>query len=340
MAFRCAFLGCGPRAAGHARAYQHITRGEMVACCDLNERRLHEFGDEWGIEDRYVDFREMVAQHSPDLVHLVTPPTIRVSLMTDLAELEVPAVLVEKPICIGARDYHQLRELNAQTDTKFTVNQQLRYHPMILDFLQQVQAGDIGQVRFIDASCIRGMSAQGVHVLDLMCAFSEYAEPQTIFGASSGYDDLDGTHPGPRTAAWMITFRNGLRAMLQCGEGAPVFERGPINNIRIALYGTHGFVHWRMNAWERSRPGGEIEAGEKSYSEEDTIAQVNLTNAVFDWLEKDQPTETRLQRALDEWLVILGGYMSAVENRPVQLPFDPPDDLLDRFKEYAGAPDA
>ncbi|MFP3903259.1 MAG: Gfo/Idh/MocA family protein, partial [Armatimonadota bacterium] len=283
MAYRCAFLGCGPRAGSHARAYQHITRGQIVACCDLNEQRLQEFGDEWEIENRYVDFEKMIAEQKPDVVHMVTPPTIRVSLMSDLAGAGVPAVIVEKPICIGADDYKRLRRLNAQSDTRFTVNHQLRYHPMILDLLQQVRDGDIGQVRCIDASCVLPMSGQGVHVLDLMFAFNDYTQAQTIFGASSGYNDINGTHPSPRSAAWMLTFNNGVRAMLQAGEGAPEFEPGPRHmHKRIAVYGTHGFVHWRMNAWERSVAGGEVETGEKEYREEDTIGQANLTNAVFD----------------------------------------------------------
>jgi hypothetical protein len=35
--------------------------------------------------------------------------------------------------------------------------------------------------------------------------------------------------------------------------------------------------------------------------------------------------------------VILAGYLSTVEKRPVDLPFDPPDDLLDQFKTFVGA---
>ncbi|MGD8240683.1 MAG: Gfo/Idh/MocA family oxidoreductase, partial [Armatimonadota bacterium] len=189
MPFRSAFLGCGPRAAAHANAYQHITRGEKVACCDLDEERLKAFGETWDIERRYTDLAEMLDTERPDVVHMVTPPTLRVELMRQLAEAGVPAVIVEKPICIGADDYKQLRELEASVATRFTVNHQLRYHPMVLDFLQAIADGEIGEVKFLDASAILPMSGQGVHVLDLTFAFNGYARPQTVFGASSGYDD-------------------------------------------------------------------------------------------------------------------------------------------------------
>jgi len=31
-----------------------------------------------------------------------------------------------------------------------------------------------------------------------------------------------------------------------------------------------------------------------------------------------------------------GRYLSTIEARPVGLPFDPPDDLLDRFRAFVG----
>ncbi len=339
MKFRCAFLGCGPRARGHAAAYEHITRGERAAICDLNEERLQTFGDEFQVQNRYTDLAEMLRQEKPDVVHLVTPPTLRVELMTQLAEAGVRGVIVEKPICIGAHDYKALRALEQSAQTKFAVNHQLRHHPKILEFLADVAAGKIGEVRFLDASSLLPMAGQGVHVLDLMFAFNGYAQPQTVFGASSGYDDINGTHPSPRTAESLITFDNGVRAALQAGEGAPQFEPGPVHmHKRIAVYGTHGFLHWRMNAWEKSLPDGTVEQGKKEYREEDVLGQAGLTNAMFDWLEDDAKVHpNNLATSLDEWLVILAGYLSTVEARPVDLPFDPPDDLLDQFKRFVGA---
>ena len=339
MNYRCAFLGCGPRAQGHAQAYEFISRGVKVACCDVDSERLDAFAEKYDIPQRYTDLDEMLAKEKPDVVHLVTRPNLRVDLMTRLSQARVPGVIVEKPICVGADDYKALRQLEQQSATKFAVNHQLRHHPMILDFLRRVQDGEIGEVRFLDASAVLPLSGQGVHVLDLLFAFNGYAEPQTVFGAGSGYDDIDGTHPSPRTMEALLTFRNGVRGALQAGEGAPIFEESAVHmHKRIAIYGTHGFLHWRMNAWERSLPDGTVERGAKDYAEEDGQGQANLTNAMFDWLADDAAVSpTNLNTSLDEWLVILAVYQSTVEACPVDLPFDPPDDLLQRFKQLVGA---
>lgn len=339
MGYRCALLGCGPRAHGHAKAYEHVTRGRAVACCDLDRERLETYGVTFGIAARYTDLDDMLASEKPDVVHVVTPPTLRVKLMTRLAEAGVPGVIVEKPICIGADDYYALLELAQTSRTKFAVNHQLRYHPRVLELLGHVRGGHIGQVRFLDASAMLPMSGQGVHVLDVLFAFAGYPEVETVFGASSGYDDINGTHPSPRTAELLITFRDGKRAALQAGEGAPMHDpAAPMwGHKRIAVYGTHGFVEWWMQGWARSLPDGSVEEGGHDYADQDVLGQAGLTNAMFDWLEDDgKPCPTNLTTSLDEWLVILAGYMSTVEARPVDLPFDPPDDLLDRFKVFVG----
>jgi predicted dehydrogenase len=340
MAYKSAFLGCGPRSAGHADAYKNIKRGTMVACCDTNKERLNVYGETHGIANRYTELDEMLEKEKPDVVHLVTPPTLRVELMTKLSDAGVPGVIVEKPICIGAHDYKALRKLEQNSKTKFVVNHQLRHHKLILEFLKDISEGKIGQVRFLDASAVLPMSGQGVHVLDLIFAFSGYAEVETVFGASSGYDDINGTHPSPRTAETLITFKNGMRAALQAGEGAPMFDKSLPNwaHKRIAVYGTHGFRHWWMYGSERSLSDGTIERLVTDYATEDMPAEARLVNSLYDWLEDDNNiSPTNLKTSLDEWLVILAGYMSTVEARPVDFPFDPPDDLLDRFKAFSGA---
>ena len=339
MPFKSAFLGCGPRSKGHAAAYTHITRGQPVACCDQNEERLQTYAETFNIAAQYTDLDTMLEKERPDVVHLVTPPTLRVDLMTRLSEADVPGVIVEKPICIGADDYKALRTLEQTSQTRFAVNHQLRYHPRILDLLDHVHSGAIGNVRFLDASAVLPMSGQGVHILDLMFAFANYAEVETVFGASSGYDDINGTHPSPRTAESLITFTDGKRAALQAGEGAPMFDKTAPNwgHKRIAAYGTNGFVQWWMQGYEKALPDGTVQKGSHAYADEDILGEAGLINALFDWLEDEKkPCPTNLNTALNEWLVILAGYLSTVEARPVHFPFDPPDNLLNRFKTFVG----
>mgnify|MGYP003324370123 CR=1 FL=1 len=101
--YKSAFLGCGGRARGHAQAYQHVKGGKIVAICDMNEELLNTFGDDFGISERYTDLHQMLERENPDLLHIVTAPTlrgtgqlIRHSLMKIASDHEVPAAIVEE----------------------------------------------------------------------------------------------------------------------------------------------------------------------------------------------------------------------------------------------------
>jgi predicted dehydrogenase len=51
---------------------------DLVAACDLDEARLKAAGEKFKIPRLYRDMGEMIAKEKPELVDIVTPPTIRV----------------------------------------------------------------------------------------------------------------------------------------------------------------------------------------------------------------------------------------------------------------------
>lgn len=64
MSHHCAFLGRGPWAAGHAQAYELITRGVKAACCDLDLERLDAFAEKYPVPHRYTDIDAMLANRN------------------------------------------------------------------------------------------------------------------------------------------------------------------------------------------------------------------------------------------------------------------------------------
>jgi len=53
---------------------------------------------------------------------------------------------------------------------------------------------------------------------------------------------------------------------------------------------------------------------------------------MFDWLEDDgKPVGTNLKRSLEQWNAVLGLYASTVYREPIDVPFDPPDDLWEKL---------
>lgn len=334
---KAAFLGCGPRARRHAEAYELVSKGKLAAICDLNEERLHPFGKDFGIapEHRYTDLDEMLSAERPDLLHIVTLPTLRVDLMAAASEHRVPVVIVEKPIAIQGEDYRQIAALCERSQSRFVVNTQLHFHPRNLELKRYVAEGHIGEIRFIDVSARSTMLDQGVHVMELAHSYNSFAAPTRVFGQVSGRETLFGRQPAPDLAEAAIDFENGVRAQMVCGTVAPKAcdNESIYAHKRISVYGTRGFVQWRMSGWERFSPEDGYASGSSDYEEQDKRAQAALTDAAFEWAANEsKPHPTRLARNLVQFSVVLATYASALSAVPIDLPFDPPDGMLDAFK--------
>ncbi len=343
---KSAHLGCGPRARHHAQAYEFVEKGNIGAICDLDEARLEAFGRDFHIEaeHRYTDVREMLEKERPDVLDIVTAPTIRVDLMRVAAEYQVPVVIVEKPVAVQGEDYQQIKALNEGSDTHFVVNTQLHFHRQNLELKRYVTEGHIGDVRFIDASARSTILDQGVHVLELAHTYNGCAAPVRVFGQVSGAENLVskgdrpvgiGYQPSPDIAEAAIEFENGVRAQLLSGHIAPrATDRETIYaHKRIAVYGTQGFVHWTMYGWERFTPQDGYERASSDYGYEDVRAEAALIDAAFAWAEDDEVLHpTRLELNLEQFSIILATYASALTASAIDLPFDPPEGLLNTLR--------
>ena len=343
--YKTAMLGCGGRARGHADAYRFVKRGKLAAICDMDAERLNTFGDEFGIPSRYTDLDEMLEKEKPDVLHIVTSPVIpssderiRYPLMKQASDHGVPAAVIEKPVAVEGEDWKQIAGLAEETKTKFVVNTQLNFHPKNLELKKDVADGRIGEIKFIDASARSRAAEQGGHVLQLVSSYIDNARPVRALGQISGNEYLTAaTHPSPTHVIGHVLYENGLHVSLAFGtEMAQKAsdDQGIYGHKRVFVVGTKGFVHWRFSSWERSTLDGGYEDGPLNYGEQDVIAQANFTEAIFDWLDDENSVHpTHLKQSLVESNIILGMYQSGLTNEIIELPFEPPDGLMDAFRE-------
>jgi predicted dehydrogenase len=173
-------------------------------------------------------------------------------------------------------------------------------------------------------------------VLELAHSYNGFASPTRAFGQVSGRDNLFSRQPAPDMAEAAIDFQNGVRAQLVCGAIAP--RANDLETIyahkRIAVYGTRGFIQWGMYGWERFSAQDGYASGEHDYREQDERAQAALTDAAFEWAaDEGKPHPTRLERNLEQFSVVLATYASALRRTPIDLPFDPPEGMLEALKD-------
>ncbi len=336
--FKSVIIGVsGGRASGLAEAYNHIKRGQLTAISTRTEKNLHAFGDRFGVEARYTDYREMLEREKPDLVHVNTPPDVRLEIFAAAEEYGVPAVLVEKPIAIQGEDWRAIRDFADGAKTKIAVNHQLHFHPRRQQLQQIVREGKIGDVLFIEASCAMNLAYQGTHTLQAINGFCPDGVPLRVLGQVAGANGLADTpkkHFAPDQSMAAIEFADGRRAQLVAGPFAPrVLDDERIHlHKRIAVYGTRGYVLWTMWSWELSIDG-HSEKGVHQYPDEDILGQAAMTEAMFDWIDSAAAVHPlNLDLALRDFNVLLGIYTSALEHRPVDLPCRPADGLVERLQ--------
>jgi predicted dehydrogenase len=340
--YKCAIIGVsGGRARGQAEAYEHIERGELVAVSTRRQDKLDEFAETFQVPARYTDYREMFERERPDVVHVNTPPDVRLEIFEVAQEAGIPALIVEKPLAIQWEDFDAIRDFARTSTVKIAINHQLQFHPRRLILQQLVQDGAIGDVRFIDASSGMNMAYQGTHTLQAIGAFTGGGVATSVYGQVGGANGLEETprmHFAPDEVQGAITYDNGVQALLRCGTNAPKVGDGTLNtHKRIAVYGTKGFVEWTMWSWQIGIDGT-VESGVHEYGDEDILGQAAMTEAMFDWLEDDGAVHPlNLETAMRDFETMLAIYESGLSRQVVTLPSQPVPDFISQMRRTLGS---
>lgn len=331
--YRSAIIGCGGRAYGHANAYHQVSQAELVACANRSDTaRREKFANTFSIAG-YADAERMLRTEQPDLVHLVAMPDQWRELIPMVSDLNVPACIVEKPIACGVEDWRFLSELEAQTNTKFGVGKQFRWHPGLLSCRKAVQDGELGNINFLNFSCGMNLIAQGTHIIDWAMSLNNDSPIVRVFGAASGVELLDSDYPAPDVTSCQVLFENGVYGFWNTGFTSPhvMDDDTTYRHCRVAAYGEIGhtlfeeFAGWKVVSTEKVE---NHQTTPDEWRQNNDLAQAGLTQAMFDWLEDDtSPVETNLKLALHQFNAVLGIYLSAISHQPIDIPFDPPDDL-------------
>lgn len=337
--YRAVVIGCGGRSPAHIQAYEQIDGAEVVACCAPTAIRRDKVAAEFGLR-AYADAERMIEKEKPDIVHVVTPPNVRVELMTLVADLEVPLCTVEKPIAIGVADWKALCALEASSSTKFAVCHQARWHRPLVKCREALASGALGEVQFIDMAAGVNIADQGTHILNYGMSLNGDSPVAQVFGTASGAAELDSVHPAPDTTIGYLTFENGVRALWNHGytglDKRPSFsDKAPWAHMRIAAYAERGLVRFEMFGTWAIVSSREVETGDwgdwDTVSQDTLFVQAAFHRAMFDWLHDESKIPgTNLKQSLHEWKAVLALYASTVDHIPIDMSsFDPSEDLLE-----------
>ena len=310
---RFGLIGCGTVAGyGHIPALTSIAEAELVAVSDINEARLAEVKEKYGVDSTYTDYRQLLGRDDIEAVGVATPLNRHHEVVVDAAAAG-KHVLCEKPIAESVEKAAQMVEAMDGAGRLFAVNFELRHsepNPTMKQLLDEGKIGDLKVLRFVgnwmggrwagderyEMLITAGLGPIvdcGIHHFDAARWYtgSEFAEV-----AAKGVHVED--YPNPDHVMATCKMKSGVLVLIETGwaytHNTPAHEAFS----RIDLIGTDGVIG--HTSWQTDIEGAETRNELSVYSKADCYRRAvpRMTKA-FDTMYSLFARSVRQGRLLD-----------------------------------------
>jgi predicted dehydrogenase len=208
---RVALIGCGWYGKGALFRLLQVAPVEVVALCDVDKRMLSEAAEMVAARQvskkkprTYGDYREMLKQEGPDIVHVATPDHWHALAM--IAAVEAGAdVYVEKPISTDIVEGQAMLAAARKCKRVVQVNMQRRSTPHLVEARDRIiKEGQLGKIAYVEMCCYYHMRARG-------------NPPDTAAPENLDYEMWTG--PAPMRPYNSMVHPRGWRAFMEYGNG-------------------------------------------------------------------------------------------------------------------------
>jgi predicted dehydrogenase len=131
-------------------------RYEIGAICDVSPGLLQAVGNEYGVERRYGDVADLVAEADLDAVFVLNSDEYHAE-HTILAARHGKHVLVEKPMCLSLREANDIIAARDQAGVQVMVAYMRRFAPAFVQAVEEVR--NLGKINYVRVRDIIGPNA-------------------------------------------------------------------------------------------------------------------------------------------------------------------------------------
>lgn len=255
--FRICLIGCGNMIhGGHGTSCKQYAEEHegvvLAACCDIDIEKAKKTSVDFGFQNTYTDYIEMVEKEHPDVVLVITPVILTEQISVALLERKIPVIL-EKPPGMSVDQNMRIHEAAIKNNTPARVAFNRRYTPLVQALKEEIKAAG---TQLVDINCMfvrvnrkdADFSTTAIHGIDTVkyIAESEYA------GARFYYHDITVADKNVTNIQMSAVLENGASAsltFLPCG--GCVVER-----ITVTLIGYTFFLY--LPVWGGADAPGEL----------------------------------------------------------------------------------
>jgi predicted dehydrogenase len=157
---RTAVVGGGKISEEHLRFLQRSDLTELAAVCDRSGALARFAAERFGARSHHTDLGDLLARVKPDVVHVLTPPSSHVPLIT--ASLEAGAhVISEKPLAPTHAQFLELCSLAEARGRRLVEDHNYRFNEPILAMESLVKEGRLGDVKEVEVRMCLHLHAPG-----------------------------------------------------------------------------------------------------------------------------------------------------------------------------------
>lgn len=344
--YRVAQVGVGGRGKIHANAFLQLSkRFELVGLCDLDQEKLKAYANDNGLLPNilYVDAENMLAETKPDVFCFVTQPHLRLPMVELAGKYNVKGLAFEKPMATSLKEAWNITKLCRENNIKAVVSHQHKYLTSLQKAKEIVDAGDIGEVSYVNATCQAWLSQLGTHYMDYILWFNNGSHAKWAVGHVHGKKALNDSHPSPNYTMGHVEFENGVRSFFEFGKLSASHMPSEFFWVddRLTVYGTHGYVwadaNGRWGAFTKSSQGKVIgEEGDSWGIQQSTRLQPLYLDELADWLDDDSKVHPcNIEISYHGYEILEAVCISAMDHIRVDLPLDPGkcEDIFQRMRE-------
>lgn len=147
---RVAIIGLG-FGAEFIPIYQRHAHADMYAICQRNRSKLDQIGDAFGVDNRYTDYADVLADPNVDAVHINTP-------IPDHAPMSIAALKAGKhvsctvPAATTIDECRQIVEAQRTSGKHYMMAETVVYSREFLFIKEMYDKGELGKIQYMQAS--------------------------------------------------------------------------------------------------------------------------------------------------------------------------------------------